>query len=320
MAKNLKEVMKKFEDEIVCREYLIEQRWQGKPKCVYCGHDKVYRIENGERFKCGNNKCYKRFRPTVGTIFHASNIPLPTWFSAMYIISAHKKGISSVQLAKDLGVTQKTAWFMLHRIRKSLSETNPEMLSGVVESDETYMARKYRSDYKGLSEEQIDAIKANNHSTMSQGAVLGLAQRETGNVTVRKFDANRAENIRPAIKSLVAPGSELHTDESRLYMAELDEYTHKSVSHSKRQWSVNGVHTNNVEAFWSVMKRGVYGIYHQISFKHLQRYCDEFSYRYNTRKISDGERFVKVFRTLEGNLPYKELVHGKSEENNLPKA
>ncbi len=122
MVKNLKDLFAKFKDEDSCRAFLVQQRWNGKIECPYCGNTKIYNIENGKRFKCGNPECYKKFRVTVGTVFHASNIPLSTWFPAMYIIASHKKGISSIQLAKDLGVTQKTAWFMMHRIRKSLNE------------------------------------------------------------------------------------------------------------------------------------------------------------------------------------------------------
>src|SRR2546423_9648770 len=145
MVKNLKDVMRKFNTEDKCRQFLIQQRWNGVPVCPYCGHNKSYSIENGKRLKCANNKCYKKFSVTVGTVMEASNIPLTTWLPAMYIIMAHKKGISSVQLAKDLGVTQKTAWFMNHRIRESLKENHPEMLWGHVESDETYLGRKFRS-------------------------------------------------------------------------------------------------------------------------------------------------------------------------------
>jgi len=177
MVKNLKDLMKKFGDEAKCREFLIQQRWNGQPECPYCGHKKAYNIENGKRFKCANSACYKKYSVTVGTVFEASNIPLTTWFPAMYIIAAHKKGISSVQLAKDLGVTQKTAWFMLHRIRERLKADNSPLLGSIVESDETYMARKFASDYKGLTPAQVEALGKNKFSTKNKGAVLGLADR-----------------------------------------------------------------------------------------------------------------------------------------------
>ena len=113
MVQNLKQLMKDFSDEQHCINFLIRQRWDGCPKCPYCGSEKWYKIENGKRFKCGNKECYKKYSVTVGTVFHASNIPLTTWFPALYLVTAHKKGISSIQLAKDLGTTQKTAWFMI---------------------------------------------------------------------------------------------------------------------------------------------------------------------------------------------------------------
>src|SRR5436190_303417 len=159
MVNNLKDIFKKFSDEAARRQYLVQQRWNGSPVCPYCGSGKWYNIENGKRFKCGNKECYKKYSVTVGTVFEASNIPLSTWFPAMYIIASHKKGISSVQLAKDLQVTQKTAWFMLHRIRESLKAKNSPLLSGIVEVDETYMSRRYGSDYKGMSPQQVERME-----------------------------------------------------------------------------------------------------------------------------------------------------------------
>lgn len=325
MFKNLIELTNKLNSEQACIDYLAAQRWQdGKAVCVYCGHEKCYRIEGGKRFKCANKTCYKRFHVTVGTIFHASNISLQKWFMAIYIATAHKKGISSYQLGKDIGVSQKTAWFMLHRIREGMRAKKPGKFKGVVEADETYMGRKYRSDYKGLTEEEID-YTLNKRHLKNKGAVLGIAERETGKVHLSVFDENNAANVRGAIKEQVEAGSTLMTDEFKIYRAGLDEYNRRAVFHAKHEWVRNEgdlkVHINTVENFWSIMKRGVYGIYHQISYKHLQRYCDEFSYRYNSRKIKDNDRFTLTLSQVNTVLPYKLLVHGKgSEENNQTKA
>lgn len=317
MVSNLKQLMKDFDTEEKCRAFLVRQRWNGLPTCPYCGSTKSYVIEGGKRFKCGNSECYKKYSVTVGTIFHASNIPLTTWLPALYILTAHKKGISSVQLAKDLGVTQKTAWFMNHRIRKALQEKGSRLLGGKVEADETYMARKYRSDFKGLKPEQIDYNMKN--QKYNKGAVLGMAERETGTVKIMAFDTNTKENVLPAIRANVQPGSTLLTDESHLYNPLENEYNRQAVKHSAKEWvrvTPEGlkVHTNTVENFWSVMKRGAHGIYHQISFKHLQAYCNEYAYRYNSRKLKDGERFVLSLQGIEGTLPYKILIQkdGKS--------
>src|SRR3979411_1501298 len=133
MFSNLLELITTMPDEKRCRKYLAEQRWNGKPKCPYCGWDKCYIIEKGKRFKCGNQTCYKKFSVTVGTIFEASNIPLQKWFMAVYLCSAHKKGISSYQLGRDIGVAQKSAWFMLHRIREGFKNNISEIFTDVVQ-------------------------------------------------------------------------------------------------------------------------------------------------------------------------------------------
>ena len=174
MIANLKELFAKFSTEEACIKFFVQQRWDGVPKCPECGWDKTYVIDNGKRFKCANKTCYKKFGVTVGTVFESSNIPLTTWFSAMYIIASHKKGVSSVQLAKDLGVTQKTAWFMLHRIRESLKDKNSPLLGGIVEVDETYMGRKLGTEFKGLSDEQAH-IESHSYLTVD---MVRYASRE----------------------------------------------------------------------------------------------------------------------------------------------
>lgn len=320
MVKNLKELLNKFNDEAKCRDFLIQQRWNGKPTCPKCGFMKVYVIENGKRFKCANNQCYNKFSVTVGTVFEASNVPLTTWLPAMYIIASHKKGISSVQLGKDLGVTQKTAWFMLHRIRESLKDKNSPLLQSIVEIDETYMSRKYASDYQAIPPEQADKIETI-HKKRNMGAVIGMKQRE-GDIIVKAVAVAKAEDIGNAVKENVAPDALLMTDEASKYKKVLSAYKRESVNHSQFEWVRGDVHTNGVENFWSVMKRGIYGIYHQISYKHLQRYCDEFSYRYNSRNLHDGFRFTISLQNLEGRLSYKQLTKNgnKATEEKTAKA
>lgn len=299
--------MKDFDTEDKCKAFLMRQRWNGSPVCPFCGSDKYYIIEGGNRFKCGNNECYKRYSVTVGTVFHASKIPLTTWFPAMYLLSAHKKGISSHQLAKDLGVTQKTAWFMMHRIRKSLQDNHSDMLFGTIEVDETYMGRKFRSDFKGLPEEQItDKMKK---ALKNKGAVIGLAQRD-GKIKVKAFNEIDGQTAKQHIKDNVEAGAKVYTDQSSMYRTGLDEYNRESVNHGLRkpEWVRGDVHVNTVESFWGMMKRGIYGIYHHISYKHLQAYCDEFAYRRNSKHLRDGERFELSLTHIEGKLPYKQLI------------
>lgn len=161
--KNLKELFQKFADEQKCRDFLVQQRWNGCPVCPYCNSDKWYSIENGKRFKCGNKECHKKYSVTVGTIFHASNIPLTTWLPALYLNTAHKKGISSCQLAKDLGVCQKNAWFMLHRIRESLRNKQSSLLSNTVEVDELYIGGRM----KNLSNKKRAELRENTSSNFA---------------------------------------------------------------------------------------------------------------------------------------------------------
>lgn len=319
MVKDLKDVFNKFNTEAKCRDFLVLQRWGGTPICPYCGCDKSYIIENGKRFKCGNNKCYKKYSVTVNTVFHASNIPLTIWLPALYIISAHKKGISSCQLARDLGVTQKTAWFMLHRIRESLKSKNSSLLSGTVEVDETYSGRKLGSPFKGYTDEEIEELKRLNpkkYHFKNKSVVMAVKQRG-GDIRVQVFDELDSVAAKQYIKDNVEPGSNVYTDQSGLYRSGLDEYNRETIRHTRPnpEFSRGDVHVNNVESFWNTLKRGKVGIYHWWSTKHLQAYCNEFAYRANTKDIKDGERFNFVLTQLEGRLSYKQLVHGKSQKN-----
>lgn len=306
MVQNLKDLFAKFSDEQACRDFLVQQRWNGSPVCPYCGSGKWYSIENRKRFKCGNSECYKKYSVTVGTVFHATNIPLTTWFPAMYIISAHKKGISSVQLAKDLGVTQKTAWFMNHRIRESLREKNSPLLSGMVEMDETFVGGKISN----MNNKKRKALKGQSAGVSGKAPVFGMLERG-GKLLLVQVPYATGEVLKPIIRKHLAAGSTMLTDGFGGYRY-MDEYTHEAVSHDKGEYVRNNFHTNSIEGFFSQLKRQIYGIHHFVSPKHLQRYCDESAYKYNSRDLKDGDRFCFVLSHLEGRLTYKHLVHGKS--------
>ena len=302
MVRNLQDLIKKFSDETVCREHLIKQRWpDGKIICQYCGHDHCYRIDKGERFKCANNKCYKRFRVTVGTIYEASNIPLSTWFIAQYIIMSHKKGISSIQLGKDLGVTQKTAWFMLHRIREQLKANNSPMLDGTVEIDETYIGGKVGNMNKKRRAE-------NKVKPFIKAPLVAMVERN-GNVLSKVMTGNTRENIIPFINENVIDSAKIMTDTSHLYTPLKAVYQHQTINHENFQYVDGLCHTNTVEGYFGLFKRMVYGIYHQVSTKHLQRYVDEHNFRYNSRKQKDGNRFYNSLGNVEGRLTYKTLIN-----------
>lgn len=308
MVKDIKDLMSKFRDEAACRDFLVQQRWNGEPICPHCQHRKSYKIEGGKRFKCANQTCYKKFSVTVGTIFEASNIPLTTWFPAVYIATAHKKGISSVQLAKDLGVTQKTAWFMLHRIREGLRENAPLLLGKEVQADEAYIGGSEENKHKHKR------AKTSQEASENKMPVVGLIETG-GRVVTRVMPWITKRNVENFILEHVQRPATLVTDGLPIYQKIGKKFEHVVINHSEGQYKVGPHHTNGIENYWSLLNRGIYGIYHQVSDKHLQRYCDEFAYRFNSRKLSDGFRWLVTMQQLDGRLTYKNLIaNGKNSE------
>jgi hypothetical protein len=297
--KNLKDLFKKFPDEKTCVEYLIEQRWNGKPECVFCGCTKVYTIEGGKRFKCADKFCNKKFSATVGTIYENSKVGLQTFFAALYLISSSKKGISSLQLSRQLGITQKTAWFVLHRIREMLRNKSTEVLSGTIEVDETYIGGK-----------NFNRHKSKKHEGDTKTPVVGILDREKGVRTFAVADTNILR-VQGLLKSNMDANAELITDKHSNYLGlkNMGFNNHTIVKKNRYDYRTDSYfHTNNIEGYWSLLKRGIIGIYHQVSPKHLQRYCDEFAARYNTRKIADNERFEQSVKNSEGRLKYNDLI------------
>jgi len=295
--KNLKDLLKKFSDEQACRDFLVQHRWNGKPVCPYCGSDKSYKIENGKRFKCANKECHKKYSVTVGTVAEDSNISLSIWFGAIYLISAHKKGISSIQLGKDLGIGQKTAWFVLHRIREALREKKALLLTHEVQADETFIGGKDINRHERKKKGNVD----------DKIAVAG-AQETGGRVVTKVLPAVTKKNIVEFLENTISKDSKLVTDANPVYYKIGIKHGHVVINHMHHQYKVGSFHTNGMENYWSVLKRGIYGIYHQVSAKHLQRYCDEFAYRFNSRKMKDNDRFELILGRLTGRLDYKTLT------------
>ncbi len=299
---SLIQVLDFFKDEETCKAYLEQQRWSGNVECPFCACTKVYRTNRG--FKCGDKFCGKKFSVTVGTIYENSKVPLRTWFAAMYLITAHKKGISSCQLARDLNITQKTAWFVLHCIREMLKIESEDKLSNMVEVDETYIGGKYKNMHKAKrAKAHLDNVSHTNNKT----TVVGLLER---NNKVRTTILVRSEDtLKGMVRKHVDTSAILVTDSFIAYKGLNKEYAqHEVVNHILDEYVRGQWHTNTIEGFWSLLKRGIYGIYHQVSPKHLQRYCEEFSYRYNSRKIKDTDRFELTFKFSERRLTYNQLV------------
>lgn len=297
---NLKQLITYFSTEEVCREYLEKIRWNGEPSCPHCGCQRAYRYKDGRNFRCSSKTCRKDFSVTVGLIFENSKVPLTTWFAAVYLVTAHKKGISSCQLARDLGVSQKTAWFMNHRIREAFGAEINEELDGIVEMDETYVGGKWTNKHKRKRAE----IKRSNLD--KKIPVMGILQRD-GKASLKvikpldTFQELIAERVK-ASAVVVTDAHPSHTGIDDVYKG------HILINHSNDEYVNGEYHTNTVEGFFSMLKRGIYGIYHQVSPKHLHRYCEEFAYRYNYRKERDSERFVRTLGHTKGRLKYNDLI------------
>lgn len=298
---NLFDLLKVFSSEEKCVEYLRQSKWKDGEFCPYCGCQKIYAFSDGKTFKCAD--CRKRFSIRVGTIFEDSKIPLQKWFMAIYLVTAHKKGISSCQLAKDIGVTQKSAWFMLHRLRHaSQTKAFNAPLANTVECDETYIGGKEKNKH---NDKKTKGTQGRN--TKTKVPVVGLVERG-GNLRAMKVDDVKGNSMLRVIAENVLIGSLLMTDEFRSYNSTHSFYKHKFVEHSAGQYVDGDCHTNTIEGFWSLLKRGIVGIYHHVSRKHLDRYLNEFAFRYNSRKIADKERFTMFLENCKGRLMYKDLI------------
>ena len=299
---NLTQCLDYFKEEETCRDYLEQQRWAGTPACPHCGVINPYKTNRG--FKCRDKQCGKKFSVTVGTVYENSKVPLRTWFAAIYLCLSSKKGISSLQASRQLGITQKTAWFVLHRVREMLREKAPQMLNNNVQIDETYVGGKETNKH---ASKRTKATQGRNSDVKTP--VFGIA--ETGGKVVVKVSqwVNKKE-AKVLIDKHVSKGSTMVTDGFAMYayLSKGTDFTHVVVDHKKGEYVKGGFHTNGIENFWSLLKRGIVGIFHQVSPQHLQRYCDEFASRYNSRKITDAERFELSVQNSDGRLKYNELI------------
>lgn len=299
--KNLQTLLDFFKDEETCKAYYEQARWGGNVACPHCGSLKIYRTNRG--YKCGEKECAKKFSLTVGTIFENSKIPLRTWFAAMYLCTTSKKGVSSIQLSEQLGITQKTAWFVLSRIRTMLNDNNNEQLTGEVEVDETYIGGKDKNRHASK--------RKSNTGTSGKHAMVGFLQRN-GKVVLRPMPAGttNSETLKPLVREIVSANAILITDGHAAYRGLAKEFKqHEAVDHGKGEYVRGEYHTNGIEGFWGIMKRGIYGIYHNVSYKHLHRYCNEFGYRYNTKELTGIERFEEAVKKVNGTrLTYNSLI------------
>jgi transposase-like protein len=313
MFSNLKELIESMPTDQQCREYLAKQRWaDGKAICPYCGCGKCYVVAKGKRYKC--SECRLLFSVTVGTVFEDSNVPLSKWFLAVYLIGSHKKGISSYQVAKDCGVSQKTGWFMLHRIREIMRDKREDIkLTNVVEVDETWCGGKV----KNMNKERRAKLRTGNNGTaQNKTMVMGMIERG-GKLKLIALGQEMGKNImQPIVKANALPQANLITDSSTNYEGLNNDFaSHEIVNHANDEYVRDGnIYTNTIEGAFSMLKRSLIGIYHQCTPIHLPRYCSETEYRYNTRKMKDPSRFAYLLQNCQGRLDYKTLTYKPTKE------
>lgn len=298
----LAEFVDYFKDEQTCREHFAQIRFRNGEYCPHCGHSKIYRFQNSMRYRCA--KCGNDFTIKTGTVFGESKLPLRKWFIAIYLLSTSNKGISSVQLAKQVGVTQKTAWFMDHRIRAALKQ-GKQLLSGTIELDETYLGGREKNKHQS---KRVAGTQGRN--TKTKVPVFGLIQRE-GEVRAIATDDVKMRTVEKYIMRNAKIGSKLYTDDFSSYSRLGKFFQHEVIRHAIGEYVREGeIHSNTIESFWALFKRGFHGIYHQMSRKHLQRYIDEFSYRFNRRKQNLQSIFTDAVEKVSksSTLPYKALI------------
>ncbi|WP_430909231.1 IS1595 family transposase [Maribacter sp. 2-571] len=307
--KSLPQLLDYFKEESTGIAYYEQIRWGDEPACPHCGALKPYKTNRG--WKCSDKECRKKFTVRVGTIFENSKIPFRIWFAAIWLCTEHKKGISSVQLGIDLGITQKTAWFVLHRIREMLREKAPQMLGdkNMVEIDAAYVGGKEGNKHFPKKRSSEDKNLTNEgRPYKGKKAILGIIERN-GKVALKYVDGETTKNMVEFVKTHVPQDSTIYSDEAPAYKQLKKTYKHDNVKHSLNIYVEGQVHTNTIENFWSVLKRGLYGVYHQISDKHISRYLDEYAARFNNRNKTSNERFNQFLEGSESVLPYKALIN-----------
>ena len=301
LPKTQQEAILHFTDPDVCREFVVALRWPEGVACPHCGAGDPYFLETVKVWKCRAKECRKKFSVKVGTIFEDSPLGLDKWLPAMWIVVNAKNGVSSWEIHRSLGVTQKTAWFMDHRIRLAMQTGSLDKFEGTVEADETLIGGSLRNMHPDKK------AQAKGRTNDGKVIVMGLIERN-GKVRSKVIENATKKTLQGEVRKHVNEGSEVFTDALASYEGLSDTFVHEVINHAERY--VNGrVHTNSIENYWSLFKRCIKGTYVSVEPWHLFRYLDEEDFRFNTRKLTDGERFlIAVAGITDKRLTYKKLI------------
>jgi transposase-like protein len=310
LPRTLLQAVKFFSNQDNCREYLVARRWPNGVTCPTCGSEGVYFDKTRQGWICKSKHPKRKFSLKTGTIFEDSPLGLDKWLPTVWMIANCKNGVSSWEIHRAIGVTQKTAWFMLQRIRLAMQDADTGgKLSGDVEVDETYIGGKSRNMHE--SKRKRFGMCSNN-SMVGKVAVMGLLQRHDNNgskIRLQVVHGRKKKDLQPTIEACIAAGSTVHTDAHPSYDEMKADYIHKVIDHAEKYVDGN-IHTNGCENFWALLKRGLNGTYISVEPFHLFRYLDEQAFRFNHRKdMNDADRFSIVISSIVGRrLTYKELI------------
>lgn len=291
------EAVRYFSNPDTCIEHVAALRWPHGVACPTCGRVDVSYLEKQKRWQCKSRHAKRQFSVKIGTIFEDSPLGLDKWLPAVWMIVNAKNGVSSYEIARALGVTQKTAWFMDHRIRAAMEYGTFDKLDDPVEADETYIGGKTKEEHGRFS---------------NKSAIVGVVEKKKHVGQIRAFAAKQAHasNTLPFLRASLREGATLHTDESKIYSRANRTFVHESVNHSEREYARGAVSTTTIDGFWNLFKRSYKGTYTHLSPAHLERYVKEHTYRYNTRMLTDGERFAEWFTKVNGRrLMYRSLIN-----------